>query len=79
MRYTMMSTAKMTEEIMTLTEYMKLYRKTDSWIAEKVGYDRSHINRIRRGAASPSVRLIRLIADATKNKVTFQDWENVNG
>ena len=79
MRYTFMSTAKMTEEIMTLTEYMTLYRKTDSWIAEKVGYDRSHINRIRRGAALPSVRLIRLIADATKNKVTFQDWENVNG
>ena len=59
---------------MTLTEYMTLYHKTDGGIAEKTGYSRTHINRVRRGISRPSWSLVSAIQKATKNKVEPGDW-----
>jgi len=63
---------------MTLTEWMQLNRKNDSYVALQIGRDRSHINKIRRGKARPSFQTMAAIKDYTNGKVGFADWEDLS-
>lgn len=54
---------------MTLDQWMTDQKVTDAWLAERVGTDRSRINRIRRGLAVPSLRVAVEIERVTRGKV----------
>ena len=50
---------------MTLAEYMKLRGLSDEALGRKVGCNRVHILRIRRGEKNPSATLLLRLQDAT--------------
>lgn len=62
---------------MTLDDFYKLHGVNDRWLAKQTGYHFAHLNKVRRGKTPPSLKLLRSIAKATDNKVTFLDWQEV--
>lgn len=64
---------------MTLQKWMTINRKNDAYVALKIGKDRSHINKIKRGKARPSYSTMLAVKNYTAGKVGFGDWENLDG
>lgn len=60
---------------MKLAEWLKKEGKTDAWLAEQVGRDRSFITKIRKGDALPSIGVAAVIQRVTGGAVTALDYE----
>lgn len=58
---------------MKLAQYMEAHGLTDGAFADRVGVDRSRINRFRRGDAIPSWETARRIEEETGGQVTLSD------
>lgn len=60
---------------MKLSHWLDREKRTDSWLAERVGRDRSIITRIKNGDALPSVEVAAKIQVITEGMVTATDYE----
>lgn len=60
---------------MKLAHWLARENRTDAWLAERVGRDRSIITRIKRGDALPSVEVAAAIQRLTGGEVTATDYE----
>lgn len=60
---------------MKLSHWLDREKRTDSWLAERVGRDRSIITRIKNGDALPSVEVAAAIQRLTGGEVTATDYE----
>lgn len=69
---------------MTLDEYLKSenakaiargkQKMTDEAFGRLVGLSQAHVNRLKNGKSKPSWEVASKIAQATRNKVTANDW-----
>jgi DNA-binding XRE family transcriptional regulator len=60
--------------VMTLAEWLKRERKTDAWLAERVGRHRATITKIRNGRKLPSIEVAAKIQRLSRNAVTAADY-----
>lgn len=57
-----------------LSRYMTEHKLTDAQFAERIGKDRSLVNRLRRGRALPTLEVAALIERHTGGAVPMQTW-----
>jgi DNA-binding XRE family transcriptional regulator len=62
---------------MHISQWMSKEVRTDDWLADRVGRERSTITKLRLGQAEPSMELARRIEAVTRGKVTLYDWPKV--
>jgi DNA-binding XRE family transcriptional regulator len=58
---------------MTIGEYLKRYRKTHQWLADKVGVERTAVGNWVNHTRQPRPSIATKIVEATKNRVTLKD------
>jgi transcriptional regulator with XRE-family HTH domain len=59
---------------MHLSEWLAANGKTDAWLAEQIGRERSVVTKIRNGKSMPSFGTAQAIMDVTGGAVTPNDF-----
>lgn len=59
---------------MKLGDWLKKYKKTQTWFAKQMKTDQGHVSEWVNGKVMPSMKMVIRIEKVTKSAVSFHDW-----